>query len=377
MELAGRYRLEEYLGGTDTEVYRAYDEQLRRTVAVKIARAGAAGFEPERFDNEMRVLAGLRHPGLVTLHDAGVAEDRPYLVMQYVPGSTLGARIRSAAPADADIRRTGHALAGALAYLHAHGVVHRDVKPGNVLLGDGGEVYLADLGIARAGDTAGLTATGSVVGTPAYLAPEQVQGEDVGTACDLYSLGLVLLECFTGRREYRGTPVEAAMARLSRPPAIPADLPEPWPAVLAALTARDPAARPTAAALEQWLAAEPATRVLPAPARPRRRAAAVLAAAGTALVGGVVVAATWAGPAPRLPAPAAPTPSTAPGPSTTAPAQPAKPTQVAGVATVAHTTRPAPVRTTTVAGPPAGNPGKPAKPPKPPKKPPKHKPGKA
>ncbi len=205
--LAGRYRLEELLGGTDAEVYRAIDEQLGRTVAVKIARSGSSGFEPERFANEMRVLAGLRHPGLVTLYDAGTADDgAPYLVMQYVAGVTLAARLRDGLPAAEEVRRIGAALAGALDHLHADGIVHRDIKPANVLISDDGEVYLADLGIARARDTAGLTDTGLVVGTPAYLAPEQVAGRTVGPACDLYALGLVLLECFTGRREYQGTP---------------------------------------------------------------------------------------------------------------------------------------------------------------------------
>src|SRR5262249_8001841 len=152
--VAGRYRLEEFLGGTDTEVHRATDELLGRTVAVKLARPEAPGFDPERFGTRTRVLARLRHPGLIMLYDAGTTGGRPYLVMQHVSGPTLAARLRSGLPAEEEIRRIGIAVAGALAYLHAHDVVHRDVKPGNLLLGDDGQVYLADLGIARAADSA-------------------------------------------------------------------------------------------------------------------------------------------------------------------------------------------------------------------------------
>jgi serine/threonine protein kinase len=303
--LAGRYRLEELLGGTDAEVYRATDEQLGRTVAVKIARPLAAGFEHERFGNETRVLAALRHPALVTLYDAGSADGAPYLVMQYVAGSTLAARLRGMPPPEEEIRRIGSAVAGALAYLHSRGVVHRDVKPANVLLGEGGEVYLADLGIARAADTAGLTATGMVVGTPAYLAPEQVAGLPIGPACDVYSLGLVLLECFTGTREYLGTPVEAALARLSRQPVVPIGLPAPWSRLLAELTAADPAARPDAGEVAARLAADPQTEDIPAAIPSRRPRAAVLVVLGAVVLGAGAVATARLG---AEPGPAAPRP---------------------------------------------------------------------
>src|SRR5262249_54054660 len=158
---------------------RATDELLGRTVAVKLARPEAPGFDPERFGTETRMLARLRHPGLIMLYDAGTTGGRPYLVMQHVSGPTLAARLRSGLPAEEEIRRLGIAVAGALAYLHAHDVVHRDVKPGNLLLGDDGQVYLADLGIARAADSAELTGAGLVIGTPAYLAPEQAAGRPV------------------------------------------------------------------------------------------------------------------------------------------------------------------------------------------------------
>jgi len=350
--LAGRYRLEELLGGTDAEVYRAIDEQLGRTVAVKIARSGSSGFEPERFANEMRVLAGLRHPGLVTLYDAGTADDgAPYLVMQYVAGVTLAARLRDGLPAAEEVRRIGAALAGALDHLHADGIVHRDIKPANVLISDDGEVYLADLGIARARDTAGLTDTGLVVGTPAYLAPEQVAGRTVGPACDLYALGLVLLECFTGRREYQGTPVEAAMARLSRQPVIPAGLPAYWRRLLAELTALRPAARPTARQVAERLVEEPTIRdlrIVPPPRRRRRRLATL--AVGTAALGLAVLATAWPDVEPAPPAPPVkvgqPAPTTAPAPAPRTSTSPA-----AGTTTEAVTVRTSVRPTATGGGP--------------------------
>ena len=125
------------------------------------------------------------------------------------------------------MRRIGARLADALAHVHAGGIIHRDLKPANVLLGADGRPRLADFGIARALDGTAVTGTGYVVGTAAYLAPEQVRGEWVGPAADVYALGLVLLEALTGRREYPGALVESATARLHRPPGIPEHLPSP------------------------------------------------------------------------------------------------------------------------------------------------------
>jgi serine/threonine protein kinase len=196
----------------------------------------------------MRTLARLAHAGLVTVFDAGTDDEtqRPYLVMQLVEGSTLAQQLRRGPLPSLRTAQIGASLADALAYVHGQGLVHRDVKPANVLIGADARVHLADFGIARIVDSAHVTRTGDVLGTPAYFAPEQVSGELVGPAADVYALGLVLLECLTGRREYDGTSIEVAMARLHRQPEIPNQLPGIWQDLLAGMTARDPAVRVSA-----------------------------------------------------------------------------------------------------------------------------------
>jgi len=247
--LDGRYRLGELLGsGGVAEVYRAVDERLERGVAVKLFRGDVAQ-ELQRHEDEMRTLARLNHPSLVTVFDAGTdpTTGHPYLVMELVEGSTLSERLRLGALTSARTAEIGTAVADALAYVHGQGLVHRDVKPANVLISSGGRVHLADFGIARLVDSAHLTQAGDVLGTPAYFAPEQVSGEPVGPPADVYALGLMLLECLTGRREYDGPPLEAAMARLSRQPDLPPDLGPGWRDLLIGMTARSPAARLSAA----------------------------------------------------------------------------------------------------------------------------------
>ena len=248
--LGGRYSLEEVIGrGGMADVYRATDRVLGRPVAVKLLRDVTAS-EPERarFTAEARTLAKLNHAGLVTVLDAGTSGDQPYLVMELVDGPTLADCCSGVA---LDLERVvpiGTQLADALAYAHTTGIVHRDVKPANVLLGADGRVWLTDFGIARLlGDTARHTKTGLTIGSPAYLSPEQVSGAEVTPAADIYSLGLVLLEALTGQRAYTGSPTEAALARLSRPPAIPEHLPSGWRALLRSMTVLEPADRPTAA----------------------------------------------------------------------------------------------------------------------------------
>jgi tRNA A-37 threonylcarbamoyl transferase component Bud32 len=265
--LDGRYRLGEVRGrGGAATVYEAVDLLLGRPVAVKRYEASEQPLGRDRFVVEARLLAGLCHPGLVTVHDVCLEGDQPYLVMRLVDGPTLRDLLDHGPLEPAATARVGARLADILAYVHAREVVHRDIKPSNVLVDAAGACHLTDFGIARALGTAHLTATGEFVGTAAYLAPEQVTDVDVGPAADIYALGLVLLECLTGETEYTGTTVESALARLSRRPRIPGALPSDWRALLAAMTAQEPAGRPGAARCAQLLTAiaQGRTAVMPA-----------------------------------------------------------------------------------------------------------------
>jgi serine/threonine protein kinase len=246
--IGGRYRPERLLGrGGSAEVWCCTDEALDRQVALKLVTS-SGGEDSNRVGDEARLLARLSHPGLVPVYDAGTDDaGRPWVVMELVDGETLADAIRRGPMSSTRVAEIGARLADALAYVHGEGLIHRDVKPANVLLGQDGRVRLTDFGIARLVDAAKVTATGLTVGTASYLSPEQVTAEPVGTAADVYSLGLVLLECLTGKREYPGSAVEVALARLSRPPSVPGDLADGWPGLLTAMTDRDPAQRPTCA----------------------------------------------------------------------------------------------------------------------------------
>ncbi|MDN3937753.1 serine/threonine-protein kinase [Arthrobacter sp. YD4] len=296
--LSGRYRLGEVIGrGGMASVYTARDENLGRDVALKLfAPQASDADELRRQQAEIELLATLNHPSLVTLFDAGTdtrvpGEPRPFLTMELVDGQDLRTRIRHSPLSLDEVAVIGAGLADALAYVHSLGIIHRDLKPANVLLvrtrpGEPLRPKLTDFGIARIADGTRLTATGTMVGTAAYLSPEQARGADMGPASDIYSLGLVLLECIKGTVEYPGSAVESAVARLHRAPAIPDDMPAAWAGLIRAMTALDPLERPAAADLEPSLRqalvspdhlpgplAEQQTRVLPAPpARPPRSA---------------------------------------------------------------------------------------------------------
>ncbi|MHA6792471.1 protein kinase domain-containing protein [Pseudonocardia bannensis] len=325
--LAGRYVLGAVIGiGASAEVHRAWDRVTCRAVAVKLFPARASLRDRRRQQQEMYTLARLHHPGLVVLHDGGVEDGRAFVVTDLVEGRTLSERIAEGPLPPDVVRELGARLADALAHVHADGIVHRDVKPGNVLLGHDGRPRLADFGIARALDETAVTETGLVVGTAAYLAPEQVRGVVVGPAADVYALGLVLLEALKGRREYQGSAVESALARLHRAPEVPDGIPAELAAVLRAMTATEPARRPSAAAVAETLNAPPArARALvggPAPVgapvagpptaglrRPprsrlaRRPARVALAGLMPALLAGVVAAMVTAGTPGASPAP--------------------------------------------------------------------------
>lgn len=257
MDVGERYVLGRLIGeGATACVYEAEDTVLQREVAVKVFRQPDIGDSAsERIDEETRILASLAHPHLLPVFDSGRGPDgHRFIVMRLVRGTTLARELTSGALEPREVKRIGQALAGALAHIHERGIVHRDVKPSNVLLAEDGTPFLADFGFAHAVDGPVLTATDCIVGTAGYLAPEQAEGLPVTAAVDVYALGLVLLEALTAERAYRGTPLERATANALRPPGIPARLGPGWLRVLRTLTAWSPAARPAASGVGALLA---------------------------------------------------------------------------------------------------------------------------
>jgi serine/threonine protein kinase len=224
--LAGRYALGALLGvGGMAQVYRARDRALQRTVAVKVL-GPPYDQDPElvaRFDREARAAAALNHPNIVTIFDSGTDGQLHYLVMEYVEGETLAALLGREGPlAPGRAALVAHQVCQALAAAHARGLVHRDVTPGNVLLSRSGLVKVADFGIAKATATPTLTGGGMVLGTAAYLAPEQAQGGPVDGRSDLYALGCVLYELLTGVPPFAGdSPVTVAAQHVTEPPEPP------------------------------------------------------------------------------------------------------------------------------------------------------------
>ncbi|QEE62642.1 serine/threonine protein kinase [Salinibacterium sp. dk2585] len=235
-------------------VHRATDEALGRDVAVKVLAHGLTDAEGlTRHREEVQLLASLSHPGLVTLFDAATDEgaDCAFLVMELIDGHDLRTRLLEGPLPPTEVAVIGRHLAEALTYTHSRGVVHRDVKPGNILLprrdgeATGAPAKLADFGIARIVDGARLTATGTVLGSAGYFSPEQALGAPLTGASDFYSLGLVLLEALTGERAFPGTAAESMAARIHRDPHVPAGLDPEWTEVLSLMTTRDPEQRLT------------------------------------------------------------------------------------------------------------------------------------
>jgi eukaryotic-like serine/threonine-protein kinase len=254
-QLRGRYLLDDKIAaGGMGEVWRARDTRLDRIVAVKLLRREFAD-NPEFRDRlrlEGRHAAQLSHPGIVAVHD--YHDGVPYLVMEYVAGPSLATVI--AAEGTLSPRRVLALIvqaAQALACAHAAGIVHRDMKPSNMLV-DGNQVKIADFGIARAIGTASVTQAGLMLGTPAYLSPEQAAGLPATPASDLYSLGIIAYECLTGRPPFSGTALTVALAHLDRSlPPLPQTVPWPVAQLVVALTAKDPWHRPDdALAVAQW-----------------------------------------------------------------------------------------------------------------------------
>ena len=268
----GRYRLEASLGrGGMAEVFKAHDERLGRTVAVKVilpAFAAQPDFT-ERFLRESRLVAGLEHPHILPVYDSGDEQGTPYLVMPYLQGGTLVERMAAGALPTATALRWIGELADALDAAHARGVTHRDVKPANVLLGTGDRALLADFGIAKSvGAGTQITATGVVIGTPTYMAPELAKGESASPASDLYAFAVLAYEMLTGAPPFSG---ESALSLLhqhvSTPPPRPSlrgTLPPAVDAVFARALAKEPErrfanCREFASELDRVLAPAPGT----------------------------------------------------------------------------------------------------------------------
>src|SRR5512136_2944521 len=235
-QMIGPYRIIEQIGlGGMATVYKAYQASMDRYVAVKVLPRQFAE-DPSfvgRFEQEARTIAKLEHPHILPVHDYGEQEGVTYLVMRFVGGGTLKDLITGRGPLSSDeMLRIMEQVGGALGYAHSQGVIHRDINPSNVLIDSRGDCFLTDFGIARlvAGATE-FTATGRVVGTPAYMAPEQGMGEKADARSDIYALGVILYEMATGRVPYEAeTPLAVLMkhagAPLLPPRQIRSDLPE-------------------------------------------------------------------------------------------------------------------------------------------------------
>lgn len=249
--LAGRYRLTELIGqGGCASVYAAQDERLDREVAVKVWA------EPDEVTAEGRLTARLRHPGVVTVHDAATDGEHAFLVMERVHGRSLAEELRDGPLAPERAVRLSAQLARTLACVHADSVVHGDVKPANVLVGPGDAVTLTDFGTASPARTRHRDLAH---GTPPYLSPEQVRGRPLTPATDVYAAGLVLLESLTGVRAFPGPPESAARARLEGGPLVPGYVARDLAALVRRMTALDPGERPSAAQVADELERRPST----------------------------------------------------------------------------------------------------------------------
>lgn len=268
-EVAGRYRLEELQGkGPMSEVWRAHDRTLDRTVAVKILSPTA---DLARFRREAQSLAALTHENIVRLYDYGEDEVGPFMALEWLSGGTLEDLLAQGALPTSETCRVAEGMAAGLAHLHAHGLVHRDLKPANILFDEEGRPKLGDFGLARGTAGSGtLTEAGTVLGTAAYISPEQAAGEPAGAASDVYSFGVVLFRMLTGSLPFVADDALslAGMHRHAAPPAVEELQPD-APVALAALTAatlrKDPSERPAdGEALLSALGGVPATEVVPA-----------------------------------------------------------------------------------------------------------------
>ncbi len=333
----GRYRILSRLGsGGMADVFCAEDQQLGRRVALKLLHRRFSedpGFV-ERFRREAQAAAGLQHPNVVSVYDRGDYEGIYYIAMEYLPGRSLKQVIREEAPID-PVRAIDITLQilKAARFAHRHGVIHRDLKPHNVIVDDAGHVKVTDFGIARAG-ASDMTETGSIMGTAQYLSPEQAQGHAVSASSDVYSVAVVLYELLTGRLPFEAeSAVTIALKHVSEAPTAPTTInpripPELEQIVLWGLN-KNPADRPKDA--DQFIAALEAARVSILSGETGQRTAAMAAVGAAAVpVGGAPVApaaaAVRSAPSPTRPSPRPshpPAPRPAPAPESLALAGPA------------------------------------------------------
>ena len=347
--VADRYAVGELLGrGGMAEVWAGTDRVLDRPIAIKVLGSWLAHDATfvERFRREALAAARVSHPNLVAVYDAGAEDGTPYIVMERVPGETLADTLGRHGPLEpARAARIAAEVARALGVAHAAGIVHRDVKPGNVMVTPGGRAKLMDLGIARSLDGETITKASTVLGTAGYVSPEQVRGERVDARSDLYSLGCVLYEMVTGKPPFDAdSPVAVAYRHVHQDPAAPSDVVPGVPASIDAATrramAKDPedrfaSAAEFAAALEKATApVAPLAPTAPLPVappgprhaarRPRRPSwwpGLVLIAAGLALAAALAFG-LLDGDTPKSPPVRSPSPSTRPSPSASASSSP-------------------------------------------------------
>jgi eukaryotic-like serine/threonine-protein kinase len=366
--LGGRYRLEEQLSSTQmADVWLAHDPVLERRVVVKLLAPEA---DRQRFEREARAVAALTHPNIVQLYDYGDEGGRPYMVLEHVPGGTLAERLPDSGPLpDPETRAIATDIAAGLGYAHAQGVVHRDLKPGNVLFDAEDRAKIADFGIARVQGIDTLTEDGTILGTAAYMSPEQVAGEPATAASDVYAFGILLYRMLSGRLPFEAeNPLDlAAMQRdVEAPPlrSIRPDVPADLAALATAALAKQPSRRPPdGAALLSGLqapelpgaavpdAAAAPTQLMRRPAARRRMWPRLVIAGAVLVAAGIAVAVLAFGSPSSTPTVTTTPPTTRTHPtSTSAQTSTTTPTASSSTSTTSPTTtreRPTTARTTT------------------------------